>query len=82
MRKTFCIYENPFIYVLLPWQLWATLKKALTNSRCNSIIITFYLTSIKIQLKNNTNYKSHSLQLGLFTSKAMNFSVQVKSLAI
>ena len=31
------------------------------------IIIIIYLTSAKIQANDKTNYKSHSLQLGLFT---------------
>ena len=31
------------------------------------IIIIIYLTSAKIQVNDKTNYKSHSLQLGLFT---------------
>ena len=31
------------------------------------IIIILYLTKFKIQLKYKTDYKSHNLQLGLFT---------------
>ena len=31
------------------------------------IVIILYLTSGKIQIKDKTNYKSHSLQLALFT---------------
>ena len=31
------------------------------------IVIVLYLTSVIIHINDKTNYKSHSLQLGLFT---------------
>ena len=33
------------------------------------IIIVLYLTSVKIQINDKTNYKSHSLHVGPFTPK-------------
>ena len=34
------------------------------------IIIIFYLNSVKMQIKDKTNYQIHSLQLGLSTTLA------------
>ena len=39
----------------------------LGDKRSQKMIIALYLTSVKIQINNKTDYKSHSLQLGLFT---------------
>ena len=35
----------------------------------NTIIIVLYLTLVKIQINDKTNYKSHSLKLGPFTPR-------------
>ena len=37
------------------------------NHSAQLVIITLYLTSVKIQIKDKTNSKSHNLQLGLST---------------
>ena len=34
------------------------------------IAIVFYLTLVRMQINDKTNYKSHNLQLGLFTKKS------------
>ena len=33
------------------------------------IAIVFYLTLVRMQINDKTNYKSHNLQLGLFTKR-------------